>query len=78
MNPFDDESGSFHVLVNCEGQYSLWPSFVAQPDGWELKMANESRDACIKFIEASWRDMRPTSLVEKMTEAEAEREPAAS
>lgn len=27
-NPFDDEDGSFLILVNDEGQYSVWPSFI--------------------------------------------------
>ena len=30
-NPFDDDSGSFFVLVNDEEQHSLWPAFV---DTW--------------------------------------------
>ena len=25
-NPFEDDNGTFHVLVNDEGQHSLWPS----------------------------------------------------
>ena len=35
-NPFDDESGTFLVLVNHEGQYSLWPAFAEVPEGWEV------------------------------------------
>ena len=27
-NPFDDEDGSFLVVRNDEGQYSLWPEFA--------------------------------------------------
>ena len=33
-NPFDNEDGSFFVLVNDEGQHSLWPSFAEVPAGW--------------------------------------------
>jgi len=33
-NPFEDENGIYHVLINDEGQYSLWPSFIDVPDGW--------------------------------------------
>jgi MbtH protein len=25
-NPFDDENATYVVLVNQEGQYSLWPA----------------------------------------------------
>ena len=27
-NPFDDEDGTFLVLLNDEEQYSLWPAFI--------------------------------------------------
>src|ERR1700722_14155839 len=33
-NPFDDETGTFVVLVNDEGQHSLWPMFAEVPAGW--------------------------------------------
>ena len=33
-NPFEDENGVYHVLINAEGQHSLWPSFREAPDGW--------------------------------------------
>lgn len=32
-NPFDDENGTFHILVNDEEQHSLWPAFVEVPAG---------------------------------------------
>ena len=33
-NPFENENGEFIVLVNHEGQYSLWPTFKEIPAGW--------------------------------------------
>ncbi|MEU6753945.1 MbtH family protein, partial [Spirillospora sp. NPDC046719] len=33
-NPFDDPDGTFLVLVNAEGQHSLWPEFADVPSGW--------------------------------------------
>ena len=30
-NPFEDENGVYHVLVNEEGQHSLWPTFIDVP-----------------------------------------------
>jgi MbtH protein len=35
-NPFDDNDGTFLVLVNAEGQHSLWPSFAPVPPGWDV------------------------------------------
>ena len=32
-NPFDDDNGTFYVLVNDEDQHSLWPTFADVPAG---------------------------------------------
>lgn len=63
-NPFDDPEGVFYVLINEEGQHSLWPSFVPVPTGWEIVHGEDSRDACLEYVEAQWIDMRPKSLIE--------------
>ncbi|MFD3519139.1 MbtH family protein [Streptomyces sp. NPDC058653] len=62
-NPFDDESGIFLVLVNDEGQHSLWPRFADVPDGWNTTFGPDSRAACLAHIEATWTDLRPKSLI---------------
>ncbi len=61
-NPFDDEAGSFKVLVNHEGQHSLWPSAIAVPDGWQVRLDDASRDECVSYVDRHWTDMRPRSL----------------
>lgn len=63
-NPFEDEDGSFFVVVNTEGQHALWPSFATVPDGWSTVYGDASRAACLEYINANWTDMRPASLVE--------------
>ena len=63
-NPFEDENGVFHVLVNEEGQHSLWPSFIAVPAGWTIVHESDSRAACLEFINQHWTDLRPKSLIE--------------
>lgn len=65
-NPFDEENGAFHALVNAEGQYSLWPSFAAVPAGWTEVHGVQSRQSCLDYIEEQWTDMRPKSLIERM------------
>ena len=65
-NPFDDDNGRFSVLINHEEQYSLWPVFADVPDGWTVVFGEESRDACIEYIEKNWTDMRPKSLRDAM------------
>lgn len=61
---FDDEEAIFVVLVNAEGQHSLWPQFRPAPPGWEQIGPTGSRAECLAFIEANWTDMRPVSLRE--------------
>ena len=65
-NPFENEDAVYHVLVNGERQYSLWPQFAEVPDGWTIVLADDTREACIKFIEENWTDMRPKSLIDAM------------
>ncbi|WP_433272788.1 MbtH family protein [Actinosynnema sp. CS-041913] len=72
-NPFDDETASFHVLVNDEGQYSLWPSRVPVPAGWAVVLRDRPRAECVSHVDAEWTDMRPRSLVEAMRAADGER-----
>ena len=70
-NPFEDENGVYHVLVNDEGQHSLWPSFIAVPAGWTIIHKSDRRAACLEFINRNWTDMRPNSLIESMRELAA-------
>ncbi len=72
-NPFDDEDGIFYVLVNDELQYSLWPTFAVVPDGWTVVHGEASRQDCVEFVERTWVDMRPRSLVEQMEQDARER-----
>ena len=65
-NPFDNETGTFLVLVNDENQHSLWPDFADVPAGWRTVYGPGTRAACVDYIEAEWTDMRPMSLVRAM------------
>ena len=71
-NPFDDEDGSFYALVNSDGQYSLWPAFASVPTGWKVAFGTDTRPACLDFIQYSWTDLRPLSLMEETIEAGVE------
>jgi MbtH protein len=74
-NPFEDENGVYHVLINDEGQHSLWPSFIQVPEGWTIVHESGSRAACLEFINQHWTDMRPNSLVEHMKELPGSEQP---
>ncbi|MDI6104005.1 MbtH family protein [Actinoplanes sp. NEAU-A12] len=66
MNPFEDENGTYLVLVNDEGQHSLWPEFVAVPAGWSIAKTADTRQACLDYVNEHWTDMRPQSLIKAM------------
>ncbi|MFB6891326.1 MbtH family protein [Kitasatospora sp. NPDC056327] len=65
-NPFEDAEGTYLVLVNDEGQHSLWPSFAEVPAGWTTGFGPAGRQECLDHVEATWTDMRPASLVRAM------------
>ena len=67
----DDDNGTFYVLVNDENQHSLWPVFAEVPDGWTIVFGEESRQACLDYVEKNWTDMRPASLISAMEQAAA-------
>ncbi|WP_086676936.1 MbtH family protein [Amycolatopsis pretoriensis] len=77
-NPFDDPDGRFLVLVNREEQHSLWPAFAEVPGGWSVRLPETDRQTCLDYIESHWIDMRPRSLVEKMSIPAGEDEPGAT
>lgn len=68
-NPFEDNDGTYVVLVNNERQHSLWPSFVEVPAGWSVSHGEDTRESCLEYIERNWTDMRPRSLVDFMESA---------
>lgn len=64
-NPFDDDNGSFYVLVNDEDQHSLWPTFAEVPAGWRVVFGGDdgaSRADCVQYVDTHWTDLRPKSL----------------
>jgi MbtH protein len=61
-NPFENENGNYIVLINAEGQYSIWPAFLDIPSGWNIIYGEESRQVCLDYINSQWGDMRPNSL----------------
>ncbi|CAO5236441.1 MbtH family protein [Frankia sp. AgKG'84/4] len=71
-NPFDDEAGTFYVLVNDEEQHSLWPTFAEVPAGWRIAFGADgagTRAAALGYVEQHWTDLRPRSLRERTAAA---------
>jgi MbtH protein len=73
MDPMSDEhperTSLFKVVVNHEGQYSLWPAERENPPGWTDAGKSGPKEQCLAFVEEVWTDMRPLSLRKRMGEA---------
>jgi MbtH protein len=70
LNIFDNPDDIFIVLMNDEGQYSLWPSIVDIPAGWATTFGPTDRQSCLNHIDQVWTDMRPVSLRRAMAALE--------
>jgi MbtH protein len=70
-NPFENPEASYLVLVNDEGQHSLWPEFAAVPAGWNRVHGPGTREEALAYVEENWTDMRPASLIRAMAGIEA-------
>lgn len=62
-NPFDVADSTFSVLMNSEGQHSLWPAFAPVPTGWSVPFGPAPRAQCIEYVTTHWTDLRPRSLI---------------
>ena len=68
INPFDDEDGSYVVLVNDEEQHSLWPVFADVPAGWRVVFGEAARAECLEYIDQNWTDIRPKTLRDRLAQ----------
>ena len=61
-----EEELLYTVVVNDEGQYSIWWDGRELPAGWSAEGRRGSRQECLAHIEEVWTDMRPLSLRRRM------------
>lgn len=52
----------YQVLVNEEGQFSLWPLNRQPASGWRETGTAGPRDECLAEVRRSWTDLRPRHL----------------
>ncbi len=62
-NPFENDSAHYLVLINDEGQHSVWPDNMDIPAGWSRRFGPDNRAQCLDYVEKHWTDLRPASLV---------------
>lgn len=58
-DPFENEEASYLVLVNHQGQHSLWPEAIDVPSGWQVVFGGSGRQGCLDYVAAKWTDITP-------------------
>ena len=70
--PEREDTTIYKVVVNHEEQYSIWPAYRENPQGWRDVGKSGRKEECLAYIEEVWTDMRPLSLRKRMEAAEQE------
>jgi MbtH protein len=65
----EQDKRTYRVIVNQEGQYSLWLASNPIPRGWSEAGRTGTKAECLEFVKEVWTDMRPLSLRTKMANA---------
>lgn len=65
----EEDTTIYHVVVNREEQYSIWPDYKEVPNGWRTVGKTGPKQECLDYIKEVWTDMRPLSLRRHMEEA---------
>ncbi len=69
MSNDTEDTTTYHVVVNGEEQYSIWPAYKALPAGWREAGKTGPKPECLEYIKTVWTDMRPLSLRRQMDAA---------
>jgi MbtH protein len=62
----NSDAVGYLVLINEEGQYSLWLKGREVPQGWRQAGSEGSKEDCLRYIKENWTDMTPLSLRNKL------------
>lgn len=52
----------YKVVVNLQGQYSIWPLQRNNPPGWKTVDKSGTEEECMAFIEFTWTHMEPLKV----------------
>lgn len=58
----EEDTTLYNVVVNDEGQYSIWPAGRENALGWRDAGKSGTKAECLAYIQEVWTDMRPLSL----------------
>jgi MbtH protein len=57
-----ENSMSYKVVVNQEGQFSILPIGIENIPGWKDVDKRGSKEECLAYIKRIWIDMKPISV----------------
>jgi MbtH protein len=59
---FSMDGDAFKILINHEGQHSIWPISQPIPAGWDQIGPEGPKQDCLEWIKMNWPDIAPLSL----------------
>jgi MbtH protein len=57
----DRDDRTYKVVVNGQGQYSIWDESRENPAGWSDAGKAGSKEECLAYVEEVWTDLTPLS-----------------
>ena len=69
MNRDIEEQTIFNVVMNHEGQYSIWPTFKLIPIGWSSVGKKGTKAECLTYIKEVWTDITPLTVRKGFSES---------
>ncbi|QQK77680.1 MbtH family protein [Salicibibacter cibarius] len=55
-DPRENEDEQYRVLMNQNGQYSIWRIDLPVPDGWTI-VFEQNYNACLEYIDTHWKEL---------------------
>jgi MbtH protein len=56
-----EDAAVYEVVLNDDGQYSMWPAGEEIPAGWKSVGKQGTQQECLDYIEEVWTDVQPPS-----------------
>lgn len=69
------DAGTYQVVANDQGQFSIWPAHSALPAGWHPAGPCGARGDCLAYIALEWVDILPRSAHPSFTPGKNGRRP---
>ncbi|MFG2500372.1 AMP-binding protein [Streptomyces sp. NPDC048441] len=61
-------TAQWRVVLNGEGQYSIWLTDRQLPAGWRVEGTSGTRERCLARVQEVWADLRPAGLRRRTAE----------